>query len=249
MNAVLRITVLTATALTATPKADPVETFVAGNRAYAAGDHAGAIGHYLSLLEAGSEHPVIHYNLGNAYLRHGELGRAIAAYRRAARGLPRNRDVQANLDLARSRVSDAVEPPEPSPVLSAFFYWQRWLSPSELWAAVIALNALFWTLLAVRLYRRRAALLGWMAAGLLVPLLPLGASLAVAAVTPRDVAVVLPSEVEVRSGARPDATVLFRLHAGSEVSVVDRYEEWLRVSLPEGVQGWIPQRRVEVVPL
>ena len=40
------------------------------------------------------------YNLGNSRVRSGELGRGIAAYLAAARLLPRDQDVQANLDYA-----------------------------------------------------------------------------------------------------------------------------------------------------
>ena len=64
------------------------------------------------------------YNLGNAYYRGGELGRAIAAYREAQRYLPGNDYLDANLRQALSRRVDKF--PEPSRTLvDHILFWTR----------------------------------------------------------------------------------------------------------------------------
>ena len=50
--------------------------------------------------ESGLESGELHYNLGNAWFRLGELGPAILHYERARRSMPRDDDLAANLALA-----------------------------------------------------------------------------------------------------------------------------------------------------
>ncbi len=231
-----------------TQTAVPGEAFVNANAAYEEGRYARAIALYERLLETGFENGHLHYNLGNAYLRNGELGRAIAAYRRARAFLPRDQDVRANLAFARKSARDAIAPPEPSAVQKTLFFWHHGLSRAELGKIVVVLNVLFWGVLMLRLYRRGSEVLRWTTIALLLLLLTTGTSLALRHFDPRRVAVVVPQEVDVRSGTNEAALVLFKLHAGTEVAVVDRREGALRIALPEaGRGGWIDAEHAELV--
>ncbi len=227
---------------------DPAQTLARANEAYAAGDFAAAIAGYRSLLDSGRDHPLLHYDLGNAYLRQGELGHAIASYRRAAAGAPRDQDVAANLAYARKSARDAVAPPEPAAVRRTLFAWHYALSRAELWTAVVVLNALLWSLLALRLWRRSEAL-AWGAVVIGVLLAAAVASVALRQLAPTRVAVVVPREIDARAGNQSDSVVRFKLHAGSEVLVRDQSDGWLRIVLPSGEQGWIEASHAEIVEL
>lgn len=226
----------------------PGEAFVNANAAYESGEFAQAIGLYEQLLESGFDNGHAHYNLGNAYLRHGELGRAIASYRQASSLLPRDQDVRANLAFARKSAKDALAPPEPSAVKRTLFFWHYGLSRAELGTLVVVLNALLWAILILRLYRRASETLRWTTIVLLLLVLVTGGSLAIRHLKPQQVAVVVPQEVDVRSGTNDTALVLFKLHAGTELRVVDRREGALRIALPEaGRGGWIDAEHAAVV--
>jgi hypothetical protein len=227
---------------------DAAATLSRANEAYVAGDYGQAVEGYRALLAGGHRHPLLHYNLGNAYLRQGELGRAIASYRRAAAGAPRDQDVRANLAFARKSARDAVAPPEPPMVWRTIFAWHYALAPAELWLALVVLNLVLWSLLALRLWRRHEALT-WAAAVAGVLVVACGVSLALRTVAPSRVAVVVPREVDVRSALRDDTVVRFKLHAGSEVVVREERDGWLRIALPDGEQGWIQVEAAEVVEL
>ena len=84
--------------------------FDEGNRRYQQGDYAGAIELYERILESGLESGELHYNLGNAWFRLGALGPAILHYERARRIMPRDGDLEANLELARALTVDQVTP-------------------------------------------------------------------------------------------------------------------------------------------
>ncbi len=226
----------------------PGEIFVNANAAYEQGNFERAIELYEKLVASGYESGHVHYNLGNAYLRNGELGRAIASYRRSQAFLPRDQDVRANLDFARKSARDAIAPPEPGAVRKTLFFWHYSLSRAELATIVVILNLLVWTILVLRIYRRGSEVLRWTFIVLLLALLTAGTSLGLRHWQPRRVAVIVPQEIDVRAGTSIQDTVLFKLHAGTEVRVVDRRPQALRIALPEeGRGGWIEARHAEVV--
>ncbi len=235
---------------TTLPDIVPGEVFVNANAAYEAGDHAQAVGLYQTLLRHGYEDGHLHYNLGNAYLRGGELGRAIAAYRRGQVFLPRDQDLSANLEFARKSTKDAIGPPDPGPVLSTLFFWHYSLSRAELALALVMFNVLLWSVLVLRIYRRGSEILRWVFMVLLLLVLGAAGSLAVHHLMPVEIAVIVPQEIDVRSGTSLQDVVLFKLHAGTEVRVVDRREGALRIALPgDSRGGWIAAEHAELVGL
>ena len=53
------------------------ELFDSGNEAYKDGDYNTAIDHYSSLVSQNLVSPQLYYNLGNAYFKNQQLGKAI----------------------------------------------------------------------------------------------------------------------------------------------------------------------------
>ena len=229
--------------------APPEELFVHANSAYEAGDHARAVALYQRLRAEGHGDGHLDYDLGNAYLRNGELGRAIASYLRAESALPRDQDLRANLAFARKSAEDALAPPEPSAVIQTLFFWHFGLGRRELLAAVAVSSLLLFGFLAARLWRPRSELLRWGAVVALLLLVATAGSLAVHLLAPARVAVVVPQEIEVHSGTGADTVVRFKLHAGTEVRALERREDWIRIALPDGQQGWLQAEHAEVVAL
>ncbi|MDE7153821.1 MAG: tetratricopeptide repeat protein [Muribaculaceae bacterium] len=74
--------------------------------AYTADDYATAIELYNRAAAEDGTSSVLFYNLGNAYYRNGELGKAILNYRRALRLDPGNADALANLEFVNSKIID-----------------------------------------------------------------------------------------------------------------------------------------------
>ena len=223
------------------------EQFLGANRAYEAGDYPQAIAGYEALLTKGAGGASVHYNLGNAYLRNGELGKAIASFRRSRNLAPRDGDVRANLEFARQTTRDALAPPEPSPVLSNLLFWHYGLSRSELATVLIFVNLLFWIVAALRLYHQRSETLRWVSIGSLLLLLAFGTSVFGRQVLSSPVAVVVPQEIEALTAPDTEAVVRFKLHAGTEVLVAEQRQGWVRITLPDGQQAWIEAAWAEIV--
>ena len=75
----------------------------AANRLYQVGNYHEAGRVYEQIINQGVQDSTVYFNLGNAYYRQGDLGRAIVNYQRAALLNPRDADIQANLDLTREQ--------------------------------------------------------------------------------------------------------------------------------------------------
>ncbi len=231
----------------APPAAEPAELWVNGNAAYEAGDFERAVVLYRGMQDMGVDNGHLHYNLGSAYLRAGELGRAIASYRRSLRLLPRDEDALANLTFARRSARDEIAPPEPPALLRTLLFWHYSLAPAEVLRGVVLVGAAFWGVLAVRLYRRTSEVLRWSAACLLVVGLALGGSLVAHAAFAPAVAVVLPQEIDLHAAAGEGSVVRFRLHAGTEIRIIEQRPEWIRIELPDGQRGWSKREYLEIV--
>ena len=223
------------------------EIFLKANAAYEEGAYAKAAAGYQRLVREGFDDGRIQFNLGNALLRHGELGRAIASYLRSRAASPREEDVRANLDFARQSTKDAIAPPEPSEVLSTLFFWHFRLSHRELATGLLAVNLIFWAVLGLGLVWPNRELIRWTSLLLLVLVFTLATSLLVHRFLDRPVAVIVPQEVSAHTAPEESSVVRFNLHAGTEVRVQDQRPGWMRVSLPDGQQGWIAEEWIELV--
>lgn len=84
--------------------------------AYNAEDYRAAIELYNRAIATDGAGTDVYYNLGNAYFRNDNLGKAVVAYERSLRIDPTNADARHNLDFVRTRIQD--RPEDDSPFLS-----------------------------------------------------------------------------------------------------------------------------------
>src|ERR671928_2248946 len=82
--------------------AEPDTQFAKANQEYAQGHFKEAIAGYEGLVRAGQWHANLFYDLGNAYFRTGDFGRAILNYERTLSLDRRHPEAQANLQIARN---------------------------------------------------------------------------------------------------------------------------------------------------
>src|SRR5277367_3354076 len=88
--------------------ADVATDFSAGNKYYAEGKFADAVNAYEKILASGTTSPNLLFNYGNAEFKSGNLGKAIAAFRRAELLAPRDSEIRANLAFVRNQVQGAA---------------------------------------------------------------------------------------------------------------------------------------------
>ncbi len=224
-------------------------------QAYEAGKFPEAASAYQQLVDQGTKNGELYYNLGNAYFKQGDLGRAILNYRRAARLLPRDSDVQANLTLAFSQTKDQQAQAGGTTISRLTKLAERWLTLNEM--AVIALSLWFGvSILLLALSKEHPPRLKeGLQYGVIVTVLAL--CLSVAALGSRlyeewtePAGIVVANAVDVTSGPGKQYTTEFTLHSGTEIKLLEYRGEWVRLALAsegEQLQGWMPTQAVEAV--
>lgn len=220
---------------------DLAARFESANRLYEQGRFAEAAAAYEAILSAGRASAALYFNLGNARFKSGQIGRALAAYRRAAERAPRDPDVQANLRFVREQVaSPGLQPGR----------LERWLNRLSLneWTGLV--SGAFWvTLLSLatrQLRPRWGGAMRWVGriggATTLVCGLALGWLWMATARTP--LAIVTVPETLVRNGPFEESPEAFRLTDGAELRVLDQKEDWLEVSDGRRRPGWVRREAV-----
>jgi tetratricopeptide (TPR) repeat protein len=224
------------------------EAWRRGNEAYLHGDYAAAAAAYEELEHQGVVSADLFFNLGDAYFRKGALGPAIWAFEKAAALDPGNEDARYNLGEARKLAAraahDRIEGEERDPL------WIRAVSsmgPStETWLFV-AVYLAFFALVVIR-WRARDDVRPALGAG--VAVLGAAALLAGALLFGRTqldrlpFGVVLPDAVAVKDGADDNYRTAFEVHAGLRVRMIERDQDWLRVRLGNGLEGWVHASQV-----
>lgn len=193
---------------------------------------------YERVIAEGKKNGHLYYNLGNTYFRMGNLPKAILNYVKAQTLLPRNEDVEANLEYALRQTVDQLDGRKPQ-ALESILFWVRDLSWSEHRMALFWINLVFWIAMAVRLRHRTPAtqsarnfLLAFLAFALV------STGLRWHQETRQSIGVVLPQQIDVHSGWNDTTMVLFQLHRGALVSISQEKENWYEIELSSEKKGW-----------
>ena len=221
------------------------ELFEQGNKAYNAEQYQSAVDSYEAILQGGEESFEVYYNLGNAYFRIGELGQAILNYERAARLKPNNSDVQENLEFCYARTEDKIES------MPQFFVVRWWNGINQsmtprgwMWLALVVLLltavVLSYFFLSKSYTSRKRGLIATFVMVFLLLLVVANATYSmVGASKSREAIVTVPLTV-VKSSPSDSSVDKFLLHEGTKVRLRDEMEGWIKISIADGNNGWMP---------
>lgn len=223
-----------------------------GDSAYIKEDYATAIQVYETLLKNG-EAADVYYNLGNSYYKIGEIAKAVLNYERALLLQPGNNDIRANLEVARAKTIDKVEP-----VPEVFFVsWTKSLINSmsvDAWATwgiisfILFIVALYFFIFSKQIMWKKAGFISGVIFLIITICTNLFASEQKEHLVNRNEAIVMNPSVTVRSTPSESGTSLFILHEGRKVSIKDNsMKEWKEIRLEDGKVGWVPTSAIEVI--
>jgi tetratricopeptide (TPR) repeat protein len=198
-----------------------------------------------SLLDDSFRNGAVYYNLGNAYFRAGDYGRAIAAYRKAKPFRPRDPYLDANLRQALS-VSPGRLPEPPAPWWTHVLFWSGSLSlPEKVYGAFAGYLATALVAAAAVIFRRPK--IYWITAALLAGtiIFSLDAGLAYAEVAWSRHAVVS-DETIARKGIGQNYEPAFDqpLKDGAEFTVLSENGDWVFGHFPGIGDGWLRREHI-----
>ena len=220
--------------------------FAKANQEYAQGHFKEAIVGYETLVRAGQWNANLFYDLGNAYFRIGDFGRAILNYERALALDRHHPEATANLQIARDE-SHALEL-QPGRL-------ERYLYFASIDQYSIVAAAAFWLgvfgIVALIFARRRSAVL----IGLSIACLLMCAVSGWAAYTleqgskGQTLAIVTGKDVQARLATADTANSVLALPPGSEIKILSTRGDWMYAALPNNLRGWIQTKNAELVRL
>jgi len=231
--------------------AQPAETqWKAAGAAYVRGAYEEAWDEYRALEQAGYRSASLFYNMGNTAYRLGKTGPAVLYFQKARHLRPTDQAIAHNLALVQEGLRDQIIPLRP---FFLFAWWKQLylMAPAWLWAA-LGLGA--WLAAVALLARDRLGLdrsPRWLGPGIALGLGLLMLGLAWSRhswdVDP-GLAVVMTAEAEMRVAPDPESARAKTLHEGTTVRLQDSLENWWKVSLPNGEQGWLLNNTMARIP-
>jgi len=226
------------------------ELIALGDSAYNNEMYTEAITNYESVLDQGYESAELYYNLGNAYFNINNLPAAILNYERAKVLSPGDADIDFNLNIANSMITDKIE------VVPEIFYVQWWktlrnsqnlhtwtLTSISIFALLILSAGIFF--LSRNVFMRKTAF--W--AGIAFILL----SMAIFSITYTKYdmqskhmeAIVFDPTITVKSSPNQLGKDLFVIHEGTKVFIIEEINEWCNISIANGSDGWLPASSIK----
>jgi tetratricopeptide (TPR) repeat protein len=221
-------------------------------QAYDSKKYKEAIESYEKLVNEGYNSFQLYFNLGNAYYRNNELGKAIYYYELARKAEPNDEDVRINLGIASAKTIDKIDSKEnffisavKTNVLSTF--------TTKAWAIfTIVCFALACVLFFVFVISNRTMLkrLAFLASCVLFLAFLITYFLGYSAVQARyenKFAIILAKEIKVMNEPTALAKSKFVLHEGTKIRVVENNGDWLLIKLDNGNEGWVTVGDVGII--
>lgn len=221
---------------------NPYLTFKRAGQLYAESHFEEAIKDYQKIIEHGYGSGNLYYNLGNAYFKIGSLGQAVLNYERAKRLIPYDSDLRSNLEYAISLIE---EPPMDRARLWLNRRMRNLLDSFTIDGLTKLINIIYLsvilllTALIFKKHLRRLILdvVAVLAVVFMVALTLL--SINICRIEYMRSAIVLAKEVNARFEPRENATVHFKLYAGSRISLIKTRDDWSQIKREDGKIGWV----------
>lgn len=219
---------------------------------YTKEDYGKAIELYESALNKYGESAAVYYNLGNAYYKANKIAPAVLNYERALLLAPGDGDIRFNLQMARQKAVDQIEPLDTF-FLSKWFNRIQDMGSADGWATLALVCFLLFIGCLILFFFSRKLLLkkGGFYAGIVLLVIVLVANIFAARqktdLENRSTAIVFAPTVTVKSSPNESGTDLFILHEGTKVAIKSTLGEWSEIVLEDGNVGWMPSSKIEII--
>ncbi len=191
-----------------------------------------------AIIADGFQNGAVYYNLGNAYYRAGEYGRAILNYRKAKSLRPRDTYLEANLQQALGAAPGRLTE-QPAAWWTHVLFWTEWFSfPTKVQSTALGLCLAATVALAAVLLRRSALFVS--SAVLLLISTALGLDVGLSDPSQSRRAIII-TETMARKGTGKDYEPAFDqpLRDGAEFTVLNQTSDWTFGHF-EGIgDGWV----------
>jgi len=218
--------------------------FEEGNTAYNNGDFFKAVTLYEQTLLTGKHSASLYFNLGNAYYRLNKVAESIYNYEKARQLDPENEDFKVNSAFAQNMTIDAIEP-LPESQLSQVQNSLYAIASASIWSKIVVLFVwLFAIFFSIYLLNKTIKLKRLFFVLSLFSLVLFLSSFTIkffanAEQENKKYAIIFSNEINIWSEPNLRAEIQFTLHEGTKVELLDSLDEWEKIRIANGSEGWI----------
>ncbi|GEQ84994.1 BatE protein [Patiriisocius marinistellae] len=226
--------------------------FNQGKDNYKAEKYSEAITNWKQIVDKGNHSAELYFNLGNAYYKLNQIGPSIYYYEKAQQLAPNDKEIKVNLAFAENAKVDVIEP-LPKTVFSKWYNNIASVFTYEGWAtATVVFSMLFVGFFLLYYFNISEGKKRLFFTSAIVCVFLLIGGLSMAYLTFADVqnnkpAIVFAESVEIKTAPKMNSAAAFTLHEGTKVQVLDSDGDWLRISLADGKDGWIPKTDLKLL--
>ena len=224
--------------------------FDKGNEHYRKGNYEGAVEAYESILKSKKESAEVYFNLGNAYYKLNRVAPAIFNYEKALLLNPGDTEIANNLKFAQKlQIDDVKEVPKVGfskmieDVTSKVNY-NTWAKFAIGGAVAVLLFFIGYYFSGTTLIKRLFFVM--MFVGIAFIALSIFAAIFQKSTDDSErPAIVFAPVLLVKSEPQANAQDAFTLHEGTKVYVIEVLDNWRKVALADGNQGWVEQSAIK----
>jgi tetratricopeptide (TPR) repeat protein len=228
----------------------PEDVFNRGNELYRAGKYREAVKEYEGIIKQGYISAELFFNLGNAYYRNEQLGRAVLSYERAAILSPNEPDIEHNLKLVYIKTIDRIEPVPDLFLIQWMHAVGSLIAPETVriifilsWVLFFGSLAAMYLILSPELLR--IVRISFYASFVLVILFAMVLGIQSFQENAQNKAIITAQSVTAKSSPDAKSVDAFVIHEGVKVKLSDAVGDWLKITLADGKVGWIPADQCE----
>ena len=225
--------------------------FSYSNDLYSANKFEEAVDSYLSILDQNISNGIIYYNVGNCYYKLNNLGYARLYYEKAKLYNPTDRDVLHNIKLVKAQLIDDIQSVPDFFLIKIINAINIKFSPSQ-WGYITILVLYFILFLCLVLFFSKSVESRIASLRVLFFSVPIFIVILFFLIYSNmdkkynDAVLVLPNTY-VKTAPSIDADDYFIIHEGVKFELIDKIDDWSRILLSDGKDGWVKNSYFEVV--
>ena len=224
----------------------PEFLFNEGNKAYNTADYENAIILYEQTLKMGKHSADVYYNLGNANYRLNKVAESVYYFEKAMLMRPNDKDIITNSTFANNMTIDAIEKIPVSQIdqirnsIIETFSFDIWtfFTVILLWIFTILFLAYLFFI------RARLKRIFFFSSLSILLLFILSFSITYSIdqnEKNKKFAILFSKQTDIWSEPNQQADRLFVLHEGAKMQLLDSLEEWQKIRIANGSEGWIKE--------
>jgi tetratricopeptide (TPR) repeat protein len=218
--------------------------FNKGNQVYQSGNYQEAINQYETALQSGYHAAELYENLGHAYSKQNQVGKAILNYEKGLLMQPKSATIQENLDFLKNKIGIATNSNSDFLLLQWWTQIRDVLSPN-IWSILTLLFAFvnFWLLHVILMKKDGNKPVKHVR--YLYILLPLFLLILLIAKNSTEhanncnAAIVIAKNTTLFTDPDPKTEAIDVLPEGSKIIILDQIGVWTKAQLLSGEEGWV----------